>query len=471
MRSRHLLLAAAFAGCFTDAGPMDEPTSSSTGTSETGTPTTGEPPGCGDGLLQSGEACDLGEANGQYAACNNACMLNMCGDGVLGPDELCDDGDVDEGDDCTTACRPPRCGDTIVHLDMGEMCDDGNADEDDDCTSRCRPPSCGDGILSTPEECDLGGNNADVGHCTTECKLKACGDGHVQPGEGCDGGPMPEAPCTAECKLETCDDAMLQMTEPCDPSAPMPDPECTPVCTLNVCGDGFVGPDEECDDGNLTDGDGCTVTCAVSTCGDGLLASDEQCDDGNLDGGDACGPTCTRDTYYVFVSSLRYAAGALGGLAAADMKCQMLAEAAMLPGKYRAWLSNGTVSPATRFSKSLDRAYVLPYSPQLAVAELVAEDWIDLVDGDLAHAIDVNEKGEVLDSGADCGVDTQIAWTATSRSAGPYDPSTHCMQWTTSFEAEHGVAGLIGGDDIAWTEGCPLVPCEAVAHLYCFEQP
>ena len=472
MRPCILLLAVVFAGCFSDSGPPeDEPTT--TGTSTTTDPTTGEDPGprCGDGVQQAGEICDDGDANGQYAACNDACNVNICGDGVRGPAEQCDDGDADENNSCTSKCAPPRCGDGIVH--MGEMCDDANTDETDTCTSRCMPPACGDGVVSEPEQCDLGETlNKDVGHCTKLCMNKACGDGFVQPGEACDPGvDPPEAPCTAECLFDmSCGDGMAMEPEVCDPMDPM-GPACTPICTVPACGDGIVSIGEACDDGNVVDGDDCTTNCTESICGDNKIAGDEECDDGNTGAGDACGATCLRDTRYVFVSSLRYAAGAIGTVGYADMQCQMLAAAALLPGTYRAWLSNGAVSPATRFSKSLDRAYVLPKSVQSGLAKKVANDWVDLVDGTLIHEINVTEKGEELTSSLSCEIESQMAWTATSRSAGPFDMNTHCNQWTTSVGTAHGVAGLIGSTGVKWTEGCPEATCDLKARLYCFEQP
>ena len=478
MRLRFLLLVAAVAGCFNDQGPPDESTTADASTSTD--PTTGGQPACGDGLLQGSEACDNGEANGQYAACNAACVLNICGDGVRGPDEQCDDGNADESDGCTTVCGPPRCGDGIVH--DGEKCDDGNDDESDACTTKCKPPSCGDEVVSGPdEECDLGPMlNVDVGHCTSACKLKACGDGFVQPGEACDSGLVPTPPCTAQCLYADCGNGMVDEPEPCEPTTPM-DPSCTPKCTLPVCGDGLVDPPdpnvmgdagEACDDGNLINGDGCTVDCVISVCGDGAVGPDEECDDKNTEDGDACGANCKRNSRYVFVSSLRYAAGALGSVTFADAECNEMAGAAGLPGaSYKAWLSNGKVSPATRFSKSLDQPYVLPFSLQSGAAKLVADNWVDLVDGTLKHEINVTEKGEQLSFGSSCEIETQLAWTATSRSAGPYDATTTCEEWSTSIPQKFGVAGLVGATSSEWTEGCPMARCDLKARLYCFEQP
>ena len=44
--------------------------------------------------------------------------------------------------------------------------------------------------------------------------------------------------------------------------------------------------------------------------------------------------------------------GDIGGVAAADQTCNDAAEAAGLPGTYKAWLSDSTSSPSTRFVRS-----------------------------------------------------------------------------------------------------------------------
>ncbi len=63
----------------------------------------------------------------------------------------------------------------------------------------------------------------------------------------------------------------------------------------------------------------------------------------------------------VFVTSATFKSN-LGGLAGADDKCQAEADdaASIVPsGIYLAWLSDGTDSPDTRFTKS-SHPYVLP---------------------------------------------------------------------------------------------------------------
>jgi len=72
---------------------------------------------CGDGVLNAGEACDLGaDANdGSYGGCTADCRLApRCGDGILDEEdgEGCDDGGLTPGDGCNEACQaedPPAC--------------------------------------------------------------------------------------------------------------------------------------------------------------------------------------------------------------------------------------------------------------------------------------------------------------------------------------------------------------------------
>ena len=92
----------------------------------------------------------------------------------------------------------------------------------------------------------------------------------------------------------------------------------------------------------------------------------------------------------VFLSSAVYD-GAMGGLDGADAKCQALAAAAGLPGTFRAWLSDSTGSPSTRFTQSTLR-YVRVDGVK------VADDWADLTDATklLYAPINVTENGDQL---------------------------------------------------------------------------
>ncbi len=111
----------------------------------------------------------------------------VCGNGVVEGDELCDDANDDEGDECTTKCRPPECGDFILHI--GEQCDDGNKSDNDACLNDCTPAACGDGKLyQDMEECD-DANKVDTDDCLSNCKAAKCGDNVIWDGEeACDDG-------------------------------------------------------------------------------------------------------------------------------------------------------------------------------------------------------------------------------------------------------------------------------------------
>lgn len=63
-------------------------------------------PRCGDGVLDGGEECDLGDSNDDHGACSSTCRLQACGDGSVGQAETCDDGNVVDGDGCNSDCTP-----------------------------------------------------------------------------------------------------------------------------------------------------------------------------------------------------------------------------------------------------------------------------------------------------------------------------------------------------------------------------
>ncbi|MCY0986336.1 DUF4215 domain-containing protein [Nannocystis sp. ILAH1] len=450
-----LLAALALAGCFSDLGPGDGPPPGQTGdgdptTTTTSEVTTGAASVCGDGLLQAGEQCDAGPLNGDWAICKTDCTVAACGDGFLAPTEVCDG-----GDDCLPDCTFVRCGDGIVNQ-SDEQCDDGNRDDSDACAHTCRETGCGDGVLQDGEICDHGPHNGDTAACTTACTLAACGDGFVGPGEACEPADA-DPPCDATCALASC----VANTDP-EPGeeCQVTEDGCTDNCLLNVCGDGLLALTETCDDGNLVFGDGCTPDCQLEMCGDGLLVAGEACDDGNQAEGDGCSATCERDAYFVFVTAETFS-GALGTVAATDDRCQKSAKDAKLPGTYRAWLSFPGAPPAADFARH-DAPYVLPGS-----LTPVADDWLDLVDGDLAHAIDHTADGVALTGGLACSEPADLAWTHTRATGSPF-PGEPCSGWLLGSGT--AVAGLVHATNLGWTEGCPAVDCSQKLRLYCVEQ-
>ncbi len=119
-----LALVMVAAGC---GGNTEETTDTATTLGTTGTPTTAESdadtldvtddstdpttagPGCGDGVVQDGEECDIGDNNGPGSMCKSDCTLNVCGDGDKGPFEGCDDGNNQNDDSCTNECKVITC--------------------------------------------------------------------------------------------------------------------------------------------------------------------------------------------------------------------------------------------------------------------------------------------------------------------------------------------------------------------------
>ena len=122
----------------------------------------------------------------------------------------------------------------------------------------------------------------------------------------------------------------------------------------------------------------------------------------------------------VFASSERYD-GNLGGLAGADAKCQALADAAevynpRLIGTFKAWLSDSTAGPATRFTHS-------PFPYVLVNGTQVADNWADLTDGSLDSPINVTEQGDTVPTGYPARV-----WTGTGTNGTA--SSSNCGNWT-----------------------------------------
>ena len=199
---------------------------------------------------------------------------------------------------------------------------------------------------------------------------------------------------------------------------------------------------------------------SVASCGDGAIDDDEECDDGATDDGDGCSSACLKEWRRIFVTSQVYA-GDFGSIEAADMICQSAATTAGLPGTYWAWLSSSDDSPEKRFVRSL-----VPYL--LVDDTVIASDWEDLVDGQLAHPILLSESGDVPDPGTHpCmppGV--RVVWTGTTPQGTPLPDST-CTNWTGQGQANWG---RIDDTTASWTAYC-ILPCSgAEASFYCIEQ-
>jgi cysteine-rich repeat protein len=193
---------------------------------------------------------------GQICSRKNAefiCVdVGSCGDGQLDPGEECDVGDLTDGDGCDSNCKLTGCGNGVLTQTpvMIEECDDGNKMEGDGCDSNCKPTGCGNGIVTTGEACD-DGNSSNEDACLNNCISAICGDSYIQDNvENCDDGDKIKDACSYG--KEAC--------EVCDESCHL-----SPGA-VSLCGDGIVQfPHENCDDGNISVCGTCSDDCQKFT--------------------------------------------------------------------------------------------------------------------------------------------------------------------------------------------------------------
>jgi hypothetical protein len=152
--------------------------------------------------------------------------------------------------------------------------------------------------------------------------------------------------------------------------------------------------------------------------------------------------------------------GKLGGYAGADATCQSLAGAVSLGGTWKAWVADGTSSPSKRFTQA-----TVAY--RLLDGTLVAANYAALTSGNnLSHAIDLDETGV---SHAGDTVNTSKTWTGANHN-GNLDVAS-CTNFTSNAASSVGEVGECnnaGGGH--WSQAVTNEPCNAMHHLYCFEQ-
>jgi hypothetical protein len=217
---------------------------------------------CGNGLLEPGEACDMGLPPDKPGGCPGSC---------------------DDGDPCTldvrdgTACQTQCVHTAITALISGDGCcpKGGSRRGDRDC-----PQICGNGAVEPGEACDkaVAGGQA----CPTAC-LPAP---HVCLRSALVG---TAADCTARCEITRVTTCSAARDGCCaDGCTAATDPDCSPTC-----GDGMVQPanGETCD---VAIAPGAPGACPLS-CTDGLA-----CTRDFLVAGATCQATCISLPITVF---------------------------------------------------------------------------------------------------------------------------------------------------------------------------
>ncbi len=158
----------------------------------------------------------------------------------------------------------------------------------------------------------------------------------------------------------------------------------------------------------------------------------------------------------VFVTSVSFKAN-LGGLAGADAKCQAEADgaASVVPsGTYLAWLSDGTDSPSTRFTKTA-HPYLLPDGTK------IAEDFADLTDGSILHPINIDSTGKSLGK--------QRFWSATNPDGTTAQSFLTCAGWVDPYATAKGTVGITIETGRLWSSE-QYDRCKRSHQLACFQQ-
>lgn len=152
-----------------------------------------------------------------------------CGNGIINDGEVCDDNNLNDTDDCTSACRPARCGDGVVHVGV-EQCD-GTALNGATCA--------GLGLAGERPACSA----------TCEIDASACGSAFT---------PTATATSTPPGTPTQTFSPTLRPDVPTPTATTSPTPTASFTPTQMPCGDGVLRPDETCDD--------CPADCTVQPC-------------------------------------------------------------------------------------------------------------------------------------------------------------------------------------------------------------
>jgi hypothetical protein len=340
---------------------------------------------------------------------------------------------------CSAGCKADAClcspgKSECIASDTVHICaNDGTWGNPSAC-----PGGCGNGVCleckptesecltdTTGHVCKANGTWGNAFTCATACVNGVCGQ--CMPfSTACvdannirtcnDNGTWdPPLPCPGACIVDQC--------HSCKPGAT----QCNGSSTVELCGM----------DGEFVDTD-CDFVCVNAKCG--------------------------QSPKTVFVTSTLYKGGQLGGLDGADAKCQARAAAANLVGTYRAWLSDSTGSPASRFTQDVG-----PYV--LVNGSIVANNWAGLTSNALRHALDITELGGAPPASTTMECSGPLVWTDTDGSGNLENPGETCGDWSDTI-GQNSAWGLATAQD-TWTSFCnggSSAACSSLAPLYCFQQ-
>ena len=169
-------------------------------------------------------------------------------------------------------------------------------------------------------------------------------------------------------------------------------------------------------------------------------------------------PAADHNGKTIFVTGASFKSN-LGGLAGADDKCQAEAdgpESIVPSGTYMAWLSDGTDSPDTRFTKSAH-----PY--MLLDGTKIAENYTDLTDGSILHAINIDSTGKPLGA--------LPFWTGTKADGTTAPLFVTCTGWKDPVPYHKGMHGQTNLTDSSWSTMHSNDSCRNRSYpLLCFQQ-
>lgn len=228
-------------------------------------------------------------------------------------------------------------------------------------------------------------------------------------------------------------------------------------------------------DGTTADGttaDGTTSDTSGACDGPSQMSCNGECVDVAIDsahcGGcgvacpafELCGESTCKPEKYVFVTNARYQGNI--GLAEADDICTTTANDNFLEGSYRAWLSSDSSSPSAWTVE--DGVYRLRGDADT----VVAYSWAQLLEGNLAAPIDVDETGTPVAQSVACDDTILFAvWTGTSESGTALDET--CDGWTSNGQASTGRVGNAGSTDASWTASSCSATCDFMLPIYCVQ--